>query len=123
MKPDLRKSHSDTENSNPTSIDVFTALSNEYRQQILTYLVHRSGPVAVNNLVDYIIGRKNILSSTDAESVLLELYHIHLPHLAAAGLITYDTTDEIVELCVNAADLRPFLDLTTATIRQQPGYH
>jgi hypothetical protein len=43
--------------------------------------------------------------------------------LAAAGLITYDTTDEIVELRVNAADLRPFLHLTTASIRQRGDHH
>jgi hypothetical protein len=123
MKPNLQKHHSDTQNSNPTPIDVFTALSNEHRQHIIADLVNRAETASIHDLADCLASKEYEPTPAGAENALLALHHIHLPHLAAAGLITYDTTHKTVALRVNAADLRPFLDLTTATIRQQPDYH
>lgn len=92
MKPDLRKRHSYTENSNLRPIDVFTALSNEHRQHIIADLVNRAETVSIHDLADCLASKEYEPTPAGAENALLALHHIHLPHLAAAGLITYDTT-------------------------------
>ncbi|WP_424005258.1 DUF7344 domain-containing protein (plasmid) [Haloarcula salina] len=38
------------------------------------------------------------------------LVHIHVPKLAAADVIAYDRSDEMLELDRNAAQLRPYLE-------------
>lgn len=100
----------------PSPRAVFRALSNENRQYILEYLVHRLGAVAVSDLATYIALKKGEPTPEGTEMALLGLYHVHLPHLTAAGLISYDAIQDTVGLKVNADDIRPFLQLTLATI-------
>jgi hypothetical protein len=102
-----------------TSTEIFKALSRNRRQSLLEYLSQRSGAVPIPDLAEYLASQESPSSSMTSDRILLELYHIHLPQLAAAELIRYDTTRELVELRVHAADIRPFLDLTAASIRRQ----
>jgi hypothetical protein len=103
-------------NSDPSPTEVFRTLSNDHRQYVLEYLLHRLGAVAVGDLADYIAIKDGDLTAEGSERALLALYHIHLPHLIAVGLVRYDDDQETVELRVDADDIRPFLQLTLATI-------
>lgn len=104
--------------TDPSPAKVFEALSHEQRQYILEYLVHRPGAVTFSDLTEYIAIKEGEPTPAGSERVLLGLYHVHLPHLAAAGLVSYDIVRETVDLRVNANDIQPFLQLTTASIPQ-----
>lgn len=104
--------------TDPSPAKVFEALSHEHRQYILEYLVHRPGAVALGDLTEYIAIKEGEPNSEGSRRVSVGLYHVHLPHLAAAGLISYDVVRETVDLRVNASDIQPFLQLTTVPISQ-----
>lgn len=103
---------------NPSPTGVFMAVSHKHRQYILEYLVHRPGAVTFSDLAEYIAIKVGEPTPEGSESVLAGLIHIHLPHLAAAGLINYDVVRETVDLRVNSVDIQPFLQLTTASLRR-----
>ncbi len=94
------------------------AMSHKHRQYILEYLVHRPGAVTFSDLAEYIAIKEDELTSEGSKRALSGCIQIHLPHLAAAGLINYDIIQESVDLQVNADDIQPFLKLTTASIPQ-----
>lgn len=118
MKSDPRNRNEAARNSDLSPREMFKVLTHEHREYILEYLAYRLGSVAVNELAEYIAIKEDELTLAGFERALMGLYHIHLPHLAAAGLISYDSTQETVELRVKVADIHPFLQLTTASSSQ-----
>jgi len=75
---------------------LFGALAAPSRRTILDALSHQLGPIHVETLARELIARERGAedpdgSPTDARRTLIGLHHTHLPTLAAAGLIDYDT--------------------------------
>ena len=75
--------------------DLFDALSAGRRREILDILSHQFGPIHLETLAGEIVAEDGQPPST--VSVQIELYHVHLPKLANAGLIEYDATEHLVE--------------------------
>lgn len=71
--------------------DVFDVLSNARRRSVITYLHDADDVVELTELVDWIRTREPDRSEEDhREAVAIALHHVHLPKLAASGVIDYD---------------------------------
>lgn len=116
MKSNTHTRHWGTRRTDPTPTEVFDAVSHEHRQYLLEYLAHRPETVDFHDMAEYIAIREGELTPQTVERVLSELYHVHLPHLAAAGLVSYDIVQETIDLRVDASDIWPFLRLTRVSI-------
>jgi len=74
---------------------VVAALANHRRRAILTCLQQsQSGTATVEELASFIAEHTDRQSSippdTDGQNITMSLYHVHLPKLADANLITYE---------------------------------
>ncbi|ELY92655.1 DUF7344 domain-containing protein [Natrialba taiwanensis] len=139
MMSDTRNSIDDaTEPRLITSTDLFAAFAVKRRQYTLAYLAAHPMPVSITDLATFITRSelKSDDSSLDAtddmaerqlshtngrytdryERVLTDLYHVHLPHLSDAGLLTATDETELVELTVDRCVLSPYLDLAGVTV-------
>lgn len=83
-------------------IDPGKIVGNPLRRRILSELPTRENPVHIDDLVAAILtspdGNPGALpvEATDAESVTVQLYHQHLPVLAAAGWLEFDAGEGVV---------------------------
>lgn len=99
-----------------TDVDVelvFEVLSDERCRTVLTYLLDRRRPVTVVELADAVVadGSDDPDRADDLRSdVLLNLHHNHLPRLASADVIDYDTERELVTVRESARAVEPYLD-------------
>ncbi|AXG06421.1 hypothetical protein DU500_08305 [Haloplanus rubicundus] len=93
---------------------LYESLASETRRTVLQFLTQRTGCVDVADVTDYLL-RTADQSRTDerAAQVELQLYHVHLPRLADAGLVEWDTEQRTVSL----TDLG--LQLPVALLRPQ----
>ncbi|WP_276261507.1 DUF7344 domain-containing protein [Haloglomus litoreum] len=66
-------------------------LTVEGRRHVIVCLASESGPMPLEALADCVVDRHR--GSVDREEVLLRLHHVHLPRLAAAGLLSYEVED------------------------------
>ncbi|MFC6835640.1 DUF7344 domain-containing protein [Halomarina ordinaria] len=88
-------------------------LTNHRRRYVLSYLDERAGePVSVDALASQVIARELVMGSgsVDPDSVEVTLAHVHLPKLAAAGVIEYDR---------DAATVRRRLDDTDVVLEER----
>ena len=80
---------------------LFDVLSSSHRRYVLSYLADASAPTKIDDLAyhvaawDFDVSLAEI-SDDDAREVEILLYHVHLPKLAAADLVTYDAESGIV---------------------------
>lgn len=84
----------------PASVDVLLAtLSSGERRWILRHLMERGGPVTIAGLAGDLDpipgepGRRDAAEGGTVGTVEFDptaLYHVHVPKLAAAGLVEYD---------------------------------
>ncbi|MDS0222672.1 transcriptional regulator [Haloarcula sp. S1AR25-5A] len=76
-------------------------LSAESRRMVVAYL-REHGTASVDELTDVVVGwsqaRGNSAGGDAWEQTRTVLYHNHLPALAAADLVAYDTDAETVEI-------------------------
>lgn len=75
---------------------LFDVLSSSYRRYVLSYLADATSPTEIGDLAYHVAAWDADSSITeipddDADEAEILLYHVHLPKLAAAGLVTYDT--------------------------------
>lgn len=75
--------------------EVYTCLAHHRRRRILALLDDRPSPVSDTELATRIGAAESNLAckdlpEDDAQSVLVELHHTHLPRLADAGFVTWD---------------------------------
>jgi hypothetical protein len=79
----------------PTDWDsVFSALAHEDRRETLQFLAAQQGEVAVADLVEHVSGEAADADAVAQKHVLL--HHVHLPKLAAADLVVWNTEDGTV---------------------------
>ncbi|THE66717.1 hypothetical protein D8Y22_00915 [Salinadaptatus halalkaliphilus] len=101
----------DSPDIDPTTM--FDVLSNERRQHALRYLSHKPAAVPLGDVAEYIAVHEGEPTRDRYERVLTGLYHLHLPHLLEAALVTYDDDQQTVGLRVDDDELRPYFDLLT----------
>lgn len=75
---------------------------NKHRRIVLGVLAAQQRPLTANDLTNAILKHNHHASPTEvsgetATGIQSALYHEHLPRLAAAGLVEYDTERHLVE--------------------------
>ena len=80
---------------------IFSSLSDPFRRWIVTIVTEIDEPITSYDLAREIAIRSGQLSPNDADSnlvdsILIELYHYHLPKLVEADLIQYDPDVDII---------------------------
>lgn len=81
-------------------------LANDRRRALLAHLVARPGEdVAVEDLVSHLAANE---AASEYRNIHLSLRHLHLPRLAEAGVVRYDTDRQRVEY-VPARELEALL--------------
>lgn len=85
-----------------TAPDVFDAMANERRRQVVAVLAGESTATDLSTLVDRVANRlpsdrTDPTSRPALRQLRVSLHHQHLPKLAAAGLVEYDAEAETVE--------------------------
>ena len=81
----------------PSTDLLFELLADRRRRHILYCLTDQPDGVAeFTDLVDAVVGHEPETDAGDRETIRTGLYHVHLPKLAEAGVIDYDTRSETV---------------------------
>lgn len=94
-----------------TRADVaFPLLSSRHRRYILYALTRCTGTVALRELADQLV-RWDEAVIDDREQIITSLYHVHLPKLEESGVLTFDSTQRLIELEKRAEELKPYLEL------------
>ena len=75
--------------------DLYEALANDRRRAILATLREQTMPVDTATLAQYVAEAEHgvpdaAVHAEAVEQVHISLYHVHLPRLAASGLVEYD---------------------------------
>ena len=87
----------------PTKFDtILDACEHPSRRVVLATLVETHRSVPVNDLIDAIVTHNHHVPPTDASGERLtrirtDLHHVHLPKLAEAGFIQYDSEHQLVK--------------------------
>lgn len=81
---------------------VYEVLSNRLRRDALFFLALHDRPLMLNDLTKEIVVRRENASITEISGeklhrVATALYHRHVPKLAAAGVVTFDSDRRLVE--------------------------
>lgn len=92
--------------SNPTTLSQDTAfdlLSNERRRLALQYLEEHGGPVSIGELATEVAAMENDIPADEVDAqqrkrTYVSLYQTHVPKLAKANAVDYDSDEGIVEL-------------------------
>jgi hypothetical protein len=85
------------------SIDtVCDLLADEQRRLLLQYLHQQTRPCQVQELEDHLMTKYTEVDGSQSDSerqrITLSLHHVHLPNLADATLVTWDSHDGTVSL-------------------------
>lgn len=91
---------------------VFDLLSNARRRFVLHYLSQHEGPVELRELADEVARWETgseTLSRKERKRVYVSLYQTHIPRLADAGVIDYDSETGEVQLVERASDLDRYI--------------
>lgn len=77
---------------------IFSVLADDRRRRLLAYLRDKDGDVAsFADLIDHLLVREaDSADALDADGVAISLHHVHLPKLADADLVEYDTQSRTV---------------------------
>lgn len=90
----------------------FTLLRDEDRRFLLAHLTRTVGVITLEAAADAIAAQIGDRSPTRREQLLTALHHVHVPMLVDAGVLAYDSSSHILELCPRAASLDPYLEGT-----------
>lgn len=82
---------------------VSAVLAASERRSVFEYLLEAGGRATLSDLAAEIVATNRV--ETSIETARLVLYHDHLPRLAAAGLVAFDSRTERVELLASAEEL------------------
>jgi hypothetical protein len=97
-------------------------LTNRRRRYVLYCLKTSEMPMTLANLADGLVRRETDASPTavqdERERIYVSLYHTHLPKLAEADLVSFDTDQNLVDLREEGEALP--LDLVRAGAEEQP---
>lgn len=102
----------------PPPLDtVLDLLSNRTRRYALYCLYEAGGPLPLTEVAEQVTvwdpSSPRPKGPAERLPAYRDLYHVHVPKLAAADVVTFERRDDTVELTRNATPLQPFLELTT----------
>ncbi|WP_228546309.1 DUF7344 domain-containing protein [Halegenticoccus tardaugens] len=107
---ETHRSGADIVCSTTTANVAFDLLSSRPRRCILYYLTHCAGAVELRELADQLVSWDET-AIDDHERIMASLYHVHLPKLEENGVLTFDSTQCLIELDETADELNPYLEL------------
>lgn len=85
----------------PVPDTLFQALAKQKRRRLLGYLLEVPG-ASVGELADVLAGwratESTVVTESEREQIVVELRHVHLPMLAGADIVAYDSDAEAVRL-------------------------
>ncbi len=98
-----------------SSDEIFSLLSNKRRRFILRHLKKEKQPVDLSQVVEEVAAWESDkpveeLTEDERKRVYVSLYQTHIPKLAAAGLINYEDVERTVELTDSANQIKPYID-------------
>jgi DNA-binding transcriptional ArsR family regulator len=99
--------------------EIFDVLQNERRRYTLQYLRENSGPVALGDLASHVAAMEYDCDSTDVSSaqrkrVYTTLQQTHLPRLDEAGIVEYDSDDNLISTTPQTQELTVYLEIVSA---------
>ena len=110
---------------NTGSVDAYDLLSHPLRLRVLLELTNHDNPVRLPVLADGIRsseipggGATRHDDTADSDAVRIELHHIHLPKLAAAGWIEYDSKNKTIRYESRIETIRSALRTTADELDQ-----
>lgn len=80
--------------------ELHSSLASERRRLVLSYLVtHSEVALSIDDLVDVVVGCEtpHVGPQSQRSRIEIDLYHVHLPKLADAGVIDYDPVAETAQ--------------------------
>jgi len=91
----------------PSVDDLFDVLTAERRRRVLSILVGRDAPVAVEALAEDVAAQEEdvaavTVSESTTREVHVSLHHVHLPKLDEAALVDYDRDGRTVTATVTS---------------------
>lgn len=105
----------ETEGQSPTRDEVFTALSNQRRRFVISYLLHRDEPVDINELSRQIAALENnvpVRNVTNKQRVRVytALHQNHLPKLEEMNIINCSRPWNAITLTEHGSGLKSYLN-------------
>lgn len=97
-----------------TSLDnIFDLLSHRRRRAVLDLLLTHDRPLSLTDLRNEVVEREQDTEITKipeqrVRGVHVDLYHVHIPKLVEAGVVTYDQDRKLVEPTEKLSELEPF---------------
>ena len=112
----------------PLSQDTaFDLLSNARRRLVLSYLQEEGGPISIGELATNVAAMENDvppeeLDAQQRKRTYVSLYQTHIPKLAKAGAVDYDSDEGTVSLAERATAVTSYLD-APKTVCVWPRYY
>ena len=106
------------------SVDAYDLLNHPLRHRVLLELPNHDNPVRLPALADGIRsseipgGKIRHDDTADSDAVRIELHHSHLPKLAAAGWIEYDSENRTIRYESRIETIRSALRTTVDELNQ-----
>lgn len=96
--------------------DVVRALAERERRYVVYYALDHER-VSIDELGDVVAGwvaanEGRVMVPPDRESLVIDLYHNHIPRLADAGLVEFDETTQVVTAVSLPGAVRDLVQLT-----------
>ncbi|OTF01506.1 hypothetical protein [Halorubrum sp. SD683] len=120
MTPQLAKqaASSDTDGEGPSRDEVFTALSNRRRRNVIKYLKTNGTEARVRDIAEQLAAWENdvevpAVTYKQRKRVYTALHQSHLPKLAASGFIDYESDRGLVSLTEESRQLEVYLEIVS----------
>src|SRR6056297_3916805 len=102
----------------PSRDEVFTALSNRRRRNVITYLKQHGDDARVRDIAEQLAAWENGLETNEVsykqrKRVYTALHQSHLPKLAEGGFIEYESDRGLVSLTEQSHHLEMYLEVVS----------
>ncbi|TKX37670.1 hypothetical protein EXE51_06120 [Halorubrum sp. CGM5_25_10-8B] len=106
----------ETDRDGPSRGEIFTALSNARRRNVVTYLEEHGDDARVRDIAEQLAAWENDLEINEVtykqrKRVYTALHQSHLPKLAESGFIDYEPNRGIVSLTEESRELQAYLEV------------
>jgi len=119
MTPQLiDKEEAPSADNGPSRDEVFTALSNRRRRNVITYLKQHGDGAKVRDIAEQLAAWENDLEIPEVtykqrKRVYTALHQSHLPKLAEGGFIDYESNRGLVSLTEESRQLEMYLEIVS----------
>lgn len=107
----VRRSTSTPQRQALSEDTAFELLSDRRRRYVLHALFREGGVATLGELTSHL---KAWETDADATDIAESLRRVHLPKFEAAGVVSYYTASDVVELRDPAVELHPYLELVAS---------